>query len=290
MRHDIVLAAMTVGDLVRAALGADVHDGARVLTLPAAFQGLPGMAHGGTMLALFDAVAGAATARRVAGHYRRRVPLDTPLRLHVDRDGSGVTCVVRDATDTVLVDGRVTPDGPIAASRPPGASRPAYPLPVSAKCFVCGTDNAQGLGARLEFDARVVRGVWAPRPHFAEPDGALAPAALTGLLDETAFWLGALATGESGMTTELAVALHERVAYGAPLTVIGERDRVSARPDDARYVVTEAAVLDDDARVVATARITFVMVRGTTRRLAAALAGLNPEHVVRRVFPGAPAD
>jgi len=39
---------------------------------------------------------------------------------------------------------------------------------------------------------------WQPRAPFRRADGSLAPAALTTLLDEAAFWLGALATGESG--------------------------------------------------------------------------------------------
>src|SRR5947207_8723151 len=71
--------------LQRAARG----DGAaRVVTLDPAFQGLPDTAHGGTVLALFDAVAATAGARTLAGVYRRRVPLATPLTLAIDRDAT----------------------------------------------------------------------------------------------------------------------------------------------------------------------------------------------------------
>ena len=74
-------------------------------------------------------------------------------------------------------------------------------LPVSAGCFACGVDNPLGLAARLTADATRWADVDAAA-RLPPADGALAPVALTTLLDETAFWLGALATGEAGMTTE----------------------------------------------------------------------------------------
>src|SRR5262249_14134691 len=132
-----------------------------------------------------------------------------------------------------------------------------YLLPVSRACFACGTDNALGLRAQLAFDAAAVRGTWRPREPFRQADGTLAPAALTTLLDEAAFWLGALATGESGMTTELRVALHRSVPFEAPVTVSGARAAVRPRDDDARYQDTEI-VARAGGEVVATARITFV--------------------------------
>src|SRR5262249_24257744 len=92
----------------------------------------------------------------------------------------------------------------------------AYPLPISRTCFACGTDNELGLRAQLAFDADTVRANWQPRPPFRRADGTLAPAALTTLLDEAAFWLGALATGESGRMTELRVALPHHAPVAAP--------------------------------------------------------------------------
>ena len=52
-----------------------------VLVLDPAFQGLPDTAHGGSVLAVFDALAGDGGPRSLVGHYRRRVPLDVPLAL-----------------------------------------------------------------------------------------------------------------------------------------------------------------------------------------------------------------
>lgn len=283
------MTAKTVDEVLRQAIGETTRAGERALVLDPAFQGLPGMVHGGTVLALFDALAGGGGAQHVAGHYMRRVPLATPLTARVSRDAGRVACSLRDAAGTLLVDGHVTPAAP-AASSPGSLARdgdePArHPLPVSATCFVCGLRNDLGLQARLAFDETVVRGAWSPRAPFARPDGSLAPAALTSLLDEAAFWLGALATGESGMTTELAVTLHRAPAFGAPVTVVGARERVAPRAEDPRYCDTDLVALDNAGRVVATAQITFVAVRGAARRLVTGMLAMNPPEILRRVFP-----
>lgn len=159
-----------------------------------------------------------------------------------------------------------------------------YPLPVSRACFACGTSSELGLRAQLEFDADEVRATWQPREPFRRADGTLATAALTTLLDEAAFWLGALATGESGMTTELRVALHAPAPFDAPVTVSGARAAVRPRHEDPRYQDTEI-VARAGGRLVATARITFVVVRGAARRLVSGMLAINDPACVRRVFP-----
>jgi acyl-coenzyme A thioesterase PaaI-like protein len=257
-----------------------------ILTLDPALQGLPETAHGGSVLAVFDTLAGATAPREVSGIYRRRVPLGLPLTLRRAREGSAEAFVLSDQAGGVLVDGRVAL---LASPAENGALRPdgngaAHPLPISRTCFACGTDNELGLHARLAFDADTVRATWQPRAPFRRADGSLAPAALTTLLDEAAFWLGALATGESGMTTELRVALHHPAPYEAPVTVTGARAAVRPRHDDARYQDTEIVARAGD-QIVATARITFVVVRGAARRLVSGMLGMNDPECVRRVFP-----
>ena len=257
-----------------------------ILTLDPALQGLPETAHGGSVLAVFDTLAGATAPREVSGIYRRRVPLGLPLTLRRAREGSAETFVLSDQAGGVLVDGRVAL---LASPAENGALRPdgngaGHPLPISRTCFACGTDNELGLRARLAFDADTVRATWQPRAPFRRADGSLAPAALTTLLDEAAFWLGALATGESGMTTELRVALHHPAPYEAPVTVTGARAAVRPRNDDARYQDTEIVARAGD-QIVATARITFVVVRGAARRLVSGMLGMNDPECVRRVFP-----
>jgi acyl-coenzyme A thioesterase PaaI-like protein len=257
-----------------------------ILTLDPALQGLPETAHGGLVLAVFDTLAGATAPREVSGIYRRRVPLGLPLTLRRAREGSAETFVLSDQAGGVLVDGRVAL---LVSPAEHGALRPdgngaGHPLPISRACFACGTDNELGLRARLAFDADTVRATWQPRAPFRRADGSLAPAALTTLLDEAAFWLGVLATGESGMTTELRVALHHPAPYEAPVTVTGARAAVRPRNDDARYQDTEIVARAGD-QIVATARITFVVVRGAARRLVSGMLGMNDPECVRRVFP-----
>jgi acyl-coenzyme A thioesterase PaaI-like protein len=319
---------ITIDTTLRHALEVSGDD--LILTLDQALQGLPETAHGGSVLAVFDALAGATGPRELTGLYRRRVPLGVPLNLRRSHEDSSETFVLCDQSDGVLVDGRVAPlpadadgdalsrpggggtapRGPVlsglvrrvvpapassevASVVPEGPPHPhpadandgrAHTLPVSRACFACGTDNELGLRARLEFDADAVRGAWQPRAPFRRPDGTLAPAALTTLLDEAAFWLGALATGESGMTTELSVSLHEPAPFDAPVTVSGARAAVRPRSEDPRYQDTEI-VARAGGRLVATARITFVVVRGAARRLVGGMLAINDPACVRRVFP-----
>jgi len=68
------------------------------------------------------------------------------------------------------------------------------------------------------------------------------------------------------MTTELRVSLHRPAQFAAPVTVTGARGAVHQRGDDARYWETDV-VAHADGEVVATARITYVAVRGAARRL-----------------------
>src|SRR2546429_759282 len=223
----------TIDTVLRLAL--DDRSGDLILTLDPAFQGLPDTAHGGSVLAAFDALAGLGLPREVRGVYRKRVPLGVPLALTHGHTGATHAFVVRDHT-SVLVDGRVAPapdahrgargplGDPLLLGVDEGPRRaPAHPLPVSRACFACGVDNELGLRVQLEFDDAEVRGTWKPHEAFRTAGGTLTTAALTTLCDEAAFWIGALATGEAGMTTDLAVALHRAVPFGEALTVTGAR-------------------------------------------------------------------
>jgi hypothetical protein len=270
---------MTATEALRAGLGG--HGDTRTLTLDRGFQGLPDTAHGGSVLAAFDALAGRAGPRTLRGDYFKRVPLGTPLALRV---AGGNRFTLLDG-DTALVEGRVddTASGPDAGVEPPEPA--AMPLPISRGCFACGTDNALGLGARLRADDTAVGATWAARPGFRRDDGTLAPLALITLLDEAAFWLGALATGESGMTTALRVTLHAEVKADDALTIAGARAAVRAHADDARYWDTAIVARDSAGRVVATAAITFVAVRGAARRLTTGMLAVNDAAILRRVFP-----
>ncbi len=278
---------LTTDLLLRRGLAGDGSE--LTLTLDPTFQGLPDTAHGGSVLAAFGLLAGhGQRVDSLHGRYLKRVPVGVPLRLRAARtadtlryqllDSSNATLVEGQATDSAAT-GEVDGQGPLAAPGDPA------PLPVSRTCFACGTDNALGLRVRLGYDARTVGGTWTPPEVLVAGDGGLAPVALTSLLDEAAFWLGALASGESGMTTDLAVTLHAAAPFGRAIRVAGARDRVRQRLDDPRYWDTEVTACLDDGRLLARGHVTFVAVRGAARKLAAWLRPLNPPGVVERVFP-----
>src|SRR2546426_6622132 len=162
----------TIDATLRRALEVSGRD--LILTLDPALQGLPETAHGGSVLAVFDALAEASGPREVSGIYRRRVPLATPLTLLWSHAASTEVFVLSDPAGSVLVDGRVAPlaadpddaapsraGGGGAAPRRPvlsglirrDAAAPtwrevasddarAHPLPISGTCFACATNNA----------------------------------------------------------------------------------------------------------------------------------------------------
>ena len=279
---------MTATDALRQALEGAGDD--RVLTLDAAFGGLPDTAHGGSVLAAFDAAMARGGPRTLVGHYLKRVPLATPLRLSIEPAADGARLALFDDL-TVLVSGGVSgaraDDDTAALEHASGslAADDAMPLPVSSTCFACGAGNPLGLAVRLHADAHTVGGTWTPRPGFRLGDGTLAPLALTTILDEAAFWVGALATGESGMTTQLRVTLHERVPADGPITVAAPRGAARAQAQDPRYWDTWVVARGASGRVVASAAITFVAIRGAARRLVSSMLAVNPPEVLRRVFP-----
>ena len=96
----------TIDSVLRRSL--DDRSGELILTLDPHFQGLPDTAHGGSVLAAFDALAGLTGPRHVGGVYRKRVPVGVPLALTHGRAEATHTFVLRDAT-SVLVNGRVAP-------------------------------------------------------------------------------------------------------------------------------------------------------------------------------------
>src|SRR5438128_10986235 len=135
----------TIDSVLRRSL--DDRSGDLILTLDPAFQGLPDTAHGGSVLAAFDALAGLSMPRAVSGVYRKRVPLATPLRLAVGRDNGAHTFVLRDSAD-VLAHGRVAPLAPDARdSGVPGALAGPRRLPGGARS-ACQTPPA-GPGAAV---------------------------------------------------------------------------------------------------------------------------------------------
>src|SRR6185436_2403676 len=99
---------MVVRDALLAATLPRLPDGVTI-AMDRGLSGLPDMAHGGTVLALFDGAAALDGPRRVRGHYGKRVPLATPLTLkRIEVEGCARFDLL-DATGARLVDGEVSP-------------------------------------------------------------------------------------------------------------------------------------------------------------------------------------
>ena len=267
-------------------------DGRGRLTLAGVLQGFPETAHGGGILAALD-LAGArwinpaTTPRTITAEIQKSVPLETTLPLGVQVTATEVSLVLGD-DGQALARGRVTLAAPEPGSRrnreiPAGRGRG---LPTSRGCIACGSENTVGLRIQLHFDDRRVWSEYRPPETYRTSDGRIAPALYTVLLDEMAWWLGALASGEAGVTTELVVTLHRPGhPFGETLLAIGARDRVTATGERGHFWKTETAILASDCALLASGAITFAGSRAYSKRLIPTLLAINPPESLRPIFP-----
>jgi len=266
-------------------------DGRGRLRLAATFQGFPETAHGGGILAALD-LAGArwinaTTPRTIAAQIQKTVPLEIAVPLAAHAAGPDVNLVLGDDGQP-LARGRVTPSAPGPAPRWEGASPGGNGrgLPLSRGCVACGTENPLGLRIRLRFDDRWVWSEYRPPETYRTPDGRIAAALYTVLLDEMAWWLGALASGEAGVTTEISVTLHRPAhPFGARLLALGARERVAAVGERGHFWKTETVVLGSDGALLASGAIMFAGSRAYSKRLIPRLLALNPPERLRAIFP-----
>ena len=179
-----------------------------------------------------------------------------------------------------IEDARAVSSGAESAAR-------AAQVPGASMCLACGPRNPRGLHVRLEYDAsRVWKRVTAPS-HWREADGSASPALALVLLDEIGWWLGALACGECGLSTRLAITLGDPVAADAPLRVVGARARVVTDDPRRRVWRSRAALLAPDGRAAASAEVAFAGGPAFTKSMAADLFDPADLEAARRLFPRA---
>ena len=165
-------------------------------------------------------------ARVVEGRLTASVPIATELVLdgRAHEGGASLTVVHEGQTlSSASVSVGPAPEPAPAAWRGGAAG---WVLPMSEDCLACGSRNPLGLQTALRFDED---GVWArltPRtPWLVEPGrthAALAPV----LLDEVAWWLGALTMREGGLTNRIQVTLGAAaLPAGGPLLAAGRFSR-----------------------------------------------------------------
>jgi hypothetical protein len=280
-------------DTIAEACASTVHlgaDGRGRFQAPRDLQSWPGIVHGGGLLALLDAAATrlgwAAGSRLLEGRLTSSVPVDTALALEGQADGDAVRLAI-------VHDGHVLTSGIISAVDPRDATGHSWPggddgwsLPVSEHCLACGALNPLGLQMALRFDDT---GVWArlpPRAPWRAPDGRLHQAVAPVLLDEIAWWLGALVMKEGGLTNRIDLTLHRPDMPFGPVLVGGGRFE-AVQPVDRRRTFwrTETVLMAADGALIATASIVFRGGPEYSARQMDYFRPRTPPDIFRRMFP-----
>jgi len=267
-------------------------DGRGRFFAPPVLQSWPGIVHGGGLVALLDAagrgLARADGPRRVEGRLTSSVAIETTLDLEGHADDGAVTVTISERgqplTSVTVTAGLAEPVERDPALRPNG--REGWPLPLSEQCLACGARNPLGLQLGLRFDQE---GVWArfvPREPWRGPADRIDPALPAVLLDEIAWWLGALVTKEGGLTNRISLTLPrpDAIAPG-PLTAIGRFDAVTPVDRRRTFWRTHSALLAADGTVLATAAIVFrAGAEYSTRQMGYFRSRTDPE-IFARMFP-----
>ena len=245
--------------------------------------------HGGCLVALVDAamqrLGRAQGPRRIDGRLTSSVPLETALELQVDR-GDGEVGI------TILQDGHTLTSGSVADLAPAPATARAWTggdgarLPMSDYCLACGAGNPLGLQVALSFDEE---GVWArltPRAPWRMGGDRLHPAAAPVLLDEVAWWLGALTMKEGGLTNRLAVSLHEPAApFDGAFVASGRFADVTPVDRKRTFWRTESTLSTSSGTLIATASIVFRGGADYSERQIPYFKPRTAPGVFRRMFP-----
>jgi hypothetical protein len=270
------------------------HDGRGRFLAPASLQSWPGIVHGGGLAALLDGASRSLGSgdgpRRIEARLTTSVPIERALDLegHAEEAAAGVTILERGQPLTsATVTAGAGDEG--EATGPPlelAGDSESWPMPLSDQCLACGADNPLGLRLGLRFDRH---GVWArfePREPWRRPDGRLEPALAPVILDEIAWWLGALVSKEGGLTNRIDLTLHrpDAVASGA-LLAAGRFDAVTPVDRRRRFWRTRAVLRAGDGAALATAAIVFrAGADYSSRQMTYFRARTEPE-VFARMFP-----
>jgi acyl-coenzyme A thioesterase PaaI-like protein len=284
-------ATPTVAEVLAAAarLAPDGHG--RFLA-PPALQSWPGIVHGGGLAALLDAAAcargGADQPRHVEARLTSSVPLETALDLEAREDGGTVTVAILDRgqslTSAAIRRGEVEAGPPDPAWRAGG--RDGWPMPLSDQCLACGAHNPLGLQLGLRFDADCVWARFLPREPWRRPGGRVVAALAAVVLDEVAWWLGALVAKEGGLTNRIALALlRPDAAVPGPVTAVGRLADVAPVDRRRTFWRTRSTLLAADGTVLATAAIVFRAGADYSERQMAFFRSRTDPAIFERMFP-----
>lgn len=278
---------MTVDQGLRETAGGAARGEVR---FPADFHGFPGVVHGGAVAALFHQL----TLPQAPVHLRmdllRGVPTETSMRLTTTSVGADARLALdqgdRRLAEATLSRATLPPidTGPILAA---WADReaPQGEVPGTRTCLACGSASPRGLGLRFRVTDRLLWCEYTPRESYRLRGRFAHPALATIALDELGWWLGALAQGECGVTTEVAITLARDIPFG-PLLVIGDRTVGVVDGDPrGRYSRVGVHLLTPDGESVAAGSVRFAGSRAYTKRLVGPFLETTDRETLARLFP-----
>jgi hypothetical protein len=268
-------------------------------------SGPPGVAHGGGTTALFFELARSrleAAGRDVADCLPVEIGVALPQELtvatphdlagafEVRGDGAWTFGLAARRDGLLIAEARVAPAGgsgragDLAGERPPAADR-AFAVPGSESCLVCGSRNARGLSLRLAYDAARVGKALAAPPAFRDGSGRLSPAYGFLVLDEVGWWLGALHTGECGVTNRLRVVVWDTAGPGEAVSVVGPRDGLTPLDRKGRQWEGRVTLCGGDGRVLMSGEVAFAGSRAYSKMMLPGLLAASEAADVFRAFP-----
>ena len=254
----------------------------------------PGIVHGGGLVAALDTAArrigggAAGGARRIEARLTSSVPVRTALDLDAGAREGGAAVAVLDGGQPLTMASIAALDARVRGEAAPAwrGGAEGVALPTSETCLACGADNSLGLRLVLAFDEE---GVWVRiAPPAAWRDGrALHPALAPVVLDEIAWWLGALVMRQGGLTNRISLDLLDPgAAVEEEIVAAGRFEDVAAVDRRGTFWRAVVALSRADGRPLARAAIVF---RGgpeySVRQMPYFRSRTAPE-VFRRMFPG----
>jgi hypothetical protein len=222
----------------------------------------------------------------------RGVPTETPLRLSTGSEGTtarlGLAHEERRLAEAELT--RIEPPpvdpAPILAAWRVRVGEETT-LPRTTTCLACGSANPLGLALTIRTTARFLWCEVEPPEHYRAANGLLHPAMATIGLDELGWWLGALAQGECGVTTEVVVTILRPLPF-APVLLLADRDTMQADDDPrGRYVRARTWLLAADGGPLALADVRFAGSPAYTKRLLQPFLETTSAESFFRIFPRA---
>jgi acyl-coenzyme A thioesterase PaaI-like protein len=121
-------------------------------------------------------------------------------------------------------------------------------LPYTRECFVCGTDNPNGLNLRFHSSHGEIFAEFTPRPQHAGYPDVLHGGVIGAALDEAMFWAATHSVQRMHMSAEMTIRYRNPVHVGGCYRLVA-RMVASVRT----MCRTEAELLDADGVVCASA-------------------------------------